>query len=243
MAIAERADRASTPDARLPETRSSITAIQLPGLTPYLPMWERQRALAAARARDAIDDLLLLLEHEHVYTNGRRDDRSHLLADEATLERLGVRYHPIDRGGDITYHGPGQLVGYAIMHLEQAGLRVRSYVRNLEQAIVQTAAAFGVAGEIVPGFTGVWVGDEKLAAIGVKVSHGVAYHGFALNVSTDLSYFDHITPCGISGKGVTSLSQLTGRDLTVFDVVPICAEAFASTFGVELHWSARLPAV
>lgn len=243
MAIAERADRESTPDSRLHETLRNVTAIQLPGLTPYLPMWERQRELATARWHDAIDDLLLLLEHEHVYTNGRRNDRSQLLVDEATLEQLGVTYHPIDRGGDITYHGPGQLVGYSIMNLEQAGLRVRSYVRSLEQAVVQTAAAFGVTGEIVPGFTGVWVGDEKLAAIGVKVSHGVAYHGFALNVSPDLSYFNHITPCGISGKGVTSLAQLTDRDLTVAEVVPICAAAFASTFGVELRWASGLPSL
>lgn len=218
-------------------TRGILTATRLEGITPYLPMWELQRKLAAARARGEIEDLLLLLEHEHVYTNGRRGDRAHLLIDEQELNRLGVAYHRIDRGGDITYHGPGQLVGYAIMDLGQAGLSVRSYVGLLEQALVRTVAAFGVQADIVPGYTGVWFGNDKLAAIGVKVSYGVAYHGFALNVAPELTYFQHITPCGIPDRGVTSLARLTGRDLTVAEVAPVCARVFASVFNVDLHWT------
>ena len=178
MATVETEILAETPGSQLPVdcslgSNGSLAVIHLPGLVSYLPMWERQRALAEARLQGEIDDVLLLLEHEHVYTNGRSGDRRHLLVDEATLEQLGAAYHEIDRGGDITYHGPGQLVGYAIIDLNQAGLSVRGYVRNLEGAIVQTVAAFGVQADIVPGFTGVWVGDEKLAAIGVKVSQGV----------------------------------------------------------------------
>jgi lipoate-protein ligase B len=233
---------AETPGVQSPAERSAsangaLTAIHLPGLVSYLPMWERQRALAVARQQGEIDDVLLLLEHEHVYTNGRRGDRRHLLVDEVTLAQLGAAYHKVDRGGDITYHGPGQLVGYAIVDLDQAGLSVRGYVRNLERAIVQTVAAFGVQADIVPGFTGVWVGDEKLAAIGVKVSYGVAYHGFALNVAPDLSYFRHITPCGILDRGVTSLARLTGQEITVAEVVPVYAQAFAATFNVDLCWT------
>ena len=242
MATVETEILAGAADIQPPVDRSAsadsdLTAIHLPGLTPYLSMWERQRALAAARVRGEIDDLLLLLQHEHVYTNGRSGDRRNLLVDEATLEQLGAAYHEIDRGGDITYHGPGQLVGYAIIDLGRAGLSVRGYVRNLERAIVQTVAAFGVQADIVPGFTGVWVGDEKLAAIGVKVSYGVAYHGFALNVAPDLSYFGHITPCGIPDRGVTSLARLTGQQMTVAEVVPVCAQAFAAIFNVDLCWT------
>ena len=214
----------------------TLVVTHLTGLIPYLPMWERQRALAAARVRGDVNDLLLLLEHEHVYTNGRRGDRAHLLIDEDGLKRLAVTYHQIDRGGDITYHGPGQLVGYPIIDLGQSGLSVRSYVRCLEQAIVQTVADFGIKANIIPGYTGVWVGDQKLAAIGVKVSHGVAYHGFALNVEPDLSYFRHITPCGIPDRGVTSMARLSGREITIAEVMPVCAQSFADVFGLDLHW-------
>lgn len=217
-------------------THVPLTVTHLPGLVPYVPMWERQRELAAARARDDIGDQLLLLEHEHVYTNGRRGDRAHLLADDLTLQQLGAHYHKIDRGGDITYHGPGQLVGYGIVNLHEAGQSVRGYVEGLEHVVIQTAAAFGVRAEIVPGLIGVWVGDEKLAAIGVKVSYGVAYHGFALNVDPDLSYFQHIIPCGITDRGVTSLARLTGRDIRVDEVVPACAQAFAEVFGFDVCW-------
>lgn len=241
MATAETGTSDGTPDVQPPagltsNANDTLVVTHLPGLMPYLPMWERQRALAAARVRGDIDDQLLLLEHEHVYTNGRRGDRAHLLIDEGGLERLGVRYHKIDRGGDITYHGPGQLVGYPIIDLGRAGLSVRSYVRKLEMAIVQTVAAFGIEADIIPGYTGVWIGDEKLAAIGVKVSYGVAYHGFALNVLPDLSYFHHITPCGLSNRGVTSMAHLTDREITIAEVMPVCAQSFADVFGFDLQW-------
>ncbi len=203
-------------------------------------MWARQQALATARERDEIDDLLLLLEHDHVYTNGRGGNRAHLLADAATLARLGATYHEVDRGGDITYHGPGQLVGYPIVDLSGIDRGVRDYVRGLETAIIRTAARFGVAATAVRGYTGVWVGNEKLAAIGVKVGRGVAYHGFALNVCPDLAYFGHIVPCGLCDRGGTSLARLLGRPVSVEEVVPACAETFADVFGLELAWAATV---
>lgn len=214
-----------------------LEIIRLAGLTPYQPLWERQRALAAARARGETGDLLLLLEHPHIYTNGRRGRREHLLATEATLARLGASYLAVDRGGDITYHGPGQLVGYPIVDLARARLGVRSYVRGLEQALVQTAALLGVEADILPGYPGIWAGGAKLGAIGVRVSRGVTYHGFALNVDPDLSYYRHIVACGLAGKTATSLAQILGRSVTVNEVAPLCARAVAEVFDAEPCWS------
>lgn len=227
--------RGATPPLR----DAPLDVIRLPGLTPYLPLWKRQQALAAARARNEIDDLLLLLEHPHVYTNGRGGRREHLLVDEATLATLGARYVEVDRGGDITYHGPGQLVGYAIIDLAAARMSVRAYVRGLEQMLIRTAAEFGVRATAVPGYTGVWVGDTKLGAIGVKVSRNVTYHGFAFNVGPDLSYFRRIVACGIPDRGVTSLARLLGHPLTIDEVAPVCARAFAEEFGGHLRWGWR----
>ena len=211
-----------------------LTVVRLPGLVPYLPMWEHQRTLAAARGRGEIGDLLLLLEHPPVYTNGRSGKREHLRVDEAALAHLGVAYHEVDRGGDITYHGPGQLVGYPIVDLVALPLGVRDYVRGLEQAIIQTAAHFGIAATAESGYTGVWVGDEKLAAIGVKVGRGIAYHGFALNVDPDLSDFSRIIPCGIPDRGVTSLARLLDRHVTIDEVAPVCARALADILGLKI---------
>jgi lipoyl(octanoyl) transferase len=220
----------------------SLTVTHLPGLIPYLPMWEHQRALALARVRREIGDRLLLLEHPHLYTIGRGGDRRHLLADPETLERIGATYHEVDRGGDITYHGPGQLVGYPIISLEGVGLTVRSYVRGLEAAIIRAVALAGVTATTIPGYTGVWVGDQKLAAIGVRVSRGVAYHGFALNVAPDLSYFRYIVPCGISDRGVTSLTQLTGCDVSVSQLASLCTAALAEVFGLKVeHMTGEWP--
>lgn len=224
-------------------TPGALTAYRLPAPAPYLPLWRWQRTLAQARGAGAIDDLLLLLEHEHVYTLGRHGRNAHLLADVATLARLGATCHRVDRGGDITYHGPGQLVGYPIVALAGAGRRVRDYVAALETALIATAAHFGVTATAARGLTGIWVGDEKLAAIGIRVSHGVAYHGFALNVATDLAYFRHIVPCGLAGKGVTSLTALLGHPVAVDAVIPVCARAVATALDLPLAWSAPPPPI
>jgi lipoate-protein ligase B len=218
-----------------------LDVVRLPGLTPYLPLWTRQQALAAARRRNEIDDLLFLLEHPHIYTNGRRGRREHLIA-EASLAALGAGYIAVDRGGDITYHGPGQLVGYAIVDLTRARLGVRTYVHGLEQVLIRTAAQFDVKATTVAPYTGVWVGDAKLGAIGVKVSRNVTCHGFAFNVDPDLTYFSHIVPCGIPNRGVTSLARLLGRSVAVDEVVPVCARAFAEEFGFDLRWGGQAPA-
>lgn len=228
-------------DGTVSSGRQHLDVVRLPGLTPYLPMWDRQRALAAARQQQRIGDLLMLLEHPHVYTNGRGGRREHLLVDDATLTRLSASYLEVDRGGDLTYHGPGQFVGYVVIDLDSAGLGVRTYVRGLEQVLVRTAAHFGIKADIVPGYTGVWVGDEKLAAIGVRVSRGVAYHGFAMNVDPDLSYFNAIVPCGIADRGVTSLARLLGDHVPVAEAAAVCAEAFAEVFDSELRWRKSIP--
>ena len=177
---------------------------------PYAEALALQRALVEERRAGRIDDLLLLVEHPHVLTLGVRGDggRSHILATAEALAARGVEVHETGRGGDITYHGPGQLVGYPIIDLKPDRCDVHRYVRDLEEVLIRTAADFGIDAERVEGLTGVWVGDEKLAAIGVRIARWITSHGFALNVTTDLDYFDLIVPCGIADRGVTSLARL-----------------------------------
>jgi lipoyl(octanoyl) transferase len=202
------------------------------GRIDYLDAWDLQRHLVAERQAGHGRDTLLLLEHPPVYTLGKRADASHVLLGPDELARRGIEVVAVDRGGDVTYHGPGQLVGYPILRL--AGTRgVVDYVRALEQVLITALASFDVQGERSPGFTGVWVGDEKVAAIGVRVaSRGVTSHGFALNVEPDLADFAGIVPCGIEDRGVCSLASLGVRtDLaTVAErVVQAFAEVFAAT--------------
>jgi lipoate-protein ligase B len=164
--------------------------------------------------------LLLLLEHPHVLTLGVRGDggRSHILAASALLESRGISVHEAGRGGDITYHGPGQIVGYPIVDLRPDRCDVHRYVRDLEEVLIRTAADYGVSSSRIDGLTGVWAGRDKLAAIGVRIGRWITSHGFALNVSTDLNYFDLIVPCGIPGRGVTSLDRLLGRQVDRLEV-------------------------
>jgi lipoyl(octanoyl) transferase len=171
-----------------------------------------------------------LVEHDPVVTFGRKGGRDHLRVDEAVLRARGFALYDIERGGDVTYHGPGQLVGYPIFPV---GRRVRDYLRSLEAALVRVLAAFGVAGAGSPGYAGVWVDDEKVAAIGVAVQRHVAFHGFALNVHTDLSHFETIVPCGIADRGVTSLERLLGRPVGLDEVRPHVVAAFHAEFGPD----------
>jgi lipoyl(octanoyl) transferase len=184
------------------------------------------------RQQDVGSDVLFLLEHPRVYTLGKRTDRSHLLWDDGARAARGIELVQVDRGGDVTYHGPGQLVGYPILRLSSVR-RVVDYVRALEEVLIRALATFGVAGDRVEGFTGVWVGDEKVAAIGVRVaSKGVTSHGFALNVTTDLSDYDGIVPCGIADRGVCSLASLgvaTTVDAVADAVEQAAGEVFAGT--------------
>lgn len=201
---------------------------------PYAEAWELQKQLVAARVGEEIPDLLVLLEHPHVYTLGRSGHAENVLLDEAARRAVGAELFWVDRGGDVTYHGPGQLVGYPIVHLARLGKDTHQHLRRLEETLIRTLGDFGLAGRRDPAYTGVWVGDEKIAAIGVRVSRWVTSHGFALNVEPDLSYFDNIIPCGIREKGVTSLARLLGRPVSRADVEPIFLRHFAEVFDVGL---------
>jgi len=206
------------------------------GLMPYGEALALQRALVEDRRADRIPDTLLLVEHPHVITLGVRGDggRSHILATPETLAARGVEIHETGRGGDITYHGPGQLLGYPIIDLTPDRCDVHKYVRDLEDVLIRTVSEYGVAGERVEGLTGVWVGREKLAAIGVRIARWVTSHGFALNVTTNLDYFNLIVPCGIADRGVTSLARLTGRPIELSEVASRTAEQFANVFNLKV---------
>jgi lipoyl(octanoyl) transferase len=183
------------------------------GLVPYADALALQKSLVEERRAERIDDCLLLVEHPQVLTLGVRGDggRSHILASPAELARRGIEVFEAGRGGDVTFHGAGQIVGYPILDLSPDRLDVHRYVRDLEEVLIRVAADCGVEATRIKGLTGVWVGEEKLAAIGVRIARWITSHGFALNVSTDLSFFDLIVPCGIAGRGVTSLAQLCRR--------------------------------
>ena len=193
---------------------------------------EVQRQLTAARKEGRVPDQLLLVEHPHVITLGRNGHRKHLLANDEVLARAGIAFFLTDRGGDITYHGPGQLVGYPILDLRQWRRDVGAYVRAIEQALIDTLADFGIAAGRIPGLTGVWVGERKIAAIGVHLSRWVTSHGFALNVHTDLSYFQYIVPCGLT-RPVTSMAQL-GAGATLEEVSRVLAGHFGRVFDCEM---------
>src|ERR1700730_4267793 len=220
------------------------------GLIGYAQAWELQKRLVAARKNGAIEDVLLLCEHPHVITLGRNGKREHLLASEQVLRQKGVEFHSSDRGGDITYHGPGQLVGYPILNLAAIRKDVVCYVRMLEEVMIRATAEFGISAERVTGKTGIWVRDtndsnavrlieEKLGAIGVHISRWVTSHGFAYNVSTDLRNFDLIVPCGITGRKATSLEKLLGRAVTHKEVVQPVVRNFGEVFGLEMRETSR----
>lgn len=203
------------------------------GTVAYQPTWELQDELAEQRRGRRIGDRLLLLEHFPVYTLGRGGDESNMLASPERLRELGAELIRIDRGGDITFHGPGQLVAYPIVELKDP-LDLRRYVRSLEAAVIDTAAAFGVQSGRVEGMAGVWVdGQRKLAAIGVRVKRGVTTHGLALNVNTDLGWFDEMIPCGLRDKGVTSLARELGHAVEMADVEERLATALATALGLR----------
>jgi lipoate-protein ligase B len=201
------------------------------GLSHYAEAWELQRRLFQLRSEGRISDVLLLTEHRHVYTIGKSGSDAHLLAPKNELQQQGVEVFHIDRGGDVTYHGPGQLVAYPILDLQNYYLDVHRYLRDLEEAIILTLAEYGIVGERDPRYTGVWVGGNKLAAIGVKVSRWVTMHGVAVNVNSDLSYFGSIVPCGISDRGVTSLQRILSRRVELTEFSRLFVDSFGRVFG------------
>jgi len=203
------------------------------GRTGYAEAFELQQRLVDQRKRGEVPNQLLFVEHPHVITLGRNGHMEHLLAGEDVLRGAGIEFHETDRGGDITYHGPGQIVGYPIFDLREWKRDVGKYVRAMEQAIIDTLAEFGIDAGRLEKATGVWVGTAKIAAIGVHISRWVTSHGFALNVSTDLRYFQYIVPCGLS-KPVTSMRAL-GCEASREDVQSALARQFAAHFDLEVQ--------
>lgn len=202
------------------------------GCVPYADALALQKTLVEERRARRVPDLLLLLEHPHVITLGvrARAGTRHVLAPREALEARSVGVFETGRGGDVTYHGPGQLVGYPIIDLKPDRCDVHRYVRDLEEVMIRTAGSFGVTAGRVEGLSGAWVGDEKLAAIGVRISRWITSHGFALNVTTDLEYFQLIVPCGIEGKGVTSLDSLLARTVNLDEVAQAVIGHFSDVF-------------
>jgi len=208
------------------------------GLVGYAEAYALQKRVVAARKAEAIEDVLLLCEHPHVITQGRNGKREHLLVSKHVLRQKGVEYYETSRGGDITYHGPGQIVGYPILNLGAIRRDVVWYVRTLEEAMIRATSEFGITAERVAGKTGIWMRagntEEKLAAIGVHISRWVTSHGFAYNVSTDLRNFDLIVPCGIAECKATSLEKLLGRSVEEKEVSPRIAKHLGELLGLEM---------
>src|SRR5690349_9020369 len=201
------------------------------GLVPYADGLELQRRLVEERKAGQIPDTLLLLQHPHVLTIGvKKDGREHILASPERLAALGVDVFETGRGGDVTYHGPGQLVGSPILDLNPDRRDVHKYVRDIEEVMIRVCAGYGLHADRVKGFSGAWIGDEKIGAIGVRISKWVTSHGFAFNVSTDIQFFDLIVPCGIADKGVTSLASKLGRAPAMTEVENRFVEHFADVF-------------
>jgi lipoyl(octanoyl) transferase len=224
------------------------------GLAPYKETWDFQEELFERNVQrklqnrlegkvdgEGTEDVLLFVEHPHVYTLGKSGDAFHLLVSEEKLKEIGATYYPINRGGDITYHGPGQIVGYPLLDLEHFFTDIHKYMRYLEEAIIRTIAHYGIVGGRIDGLTGVWLDIDdpkkarKIAALGVKCSRWLTMHGFAFNVNTDLNYFNHIVPCGITDKKVTSLSNELGHEMDMVEVKRILLQELADVFQFEIQ--------
>lgn len=231
----------------------SSTVFEDLGVKDYKEVWDYQEQLFAEvvdvklHNRDnpddekAITNHLLFVEHPHVYTLGKSGVQNNLLINEQFLKQINATFYKINRGGDITYHGPGQLVGYPILDLEALNLQVKSYIHKLEEAIIETLAHYGIKSERLDGATGVWLDTDtpgqsrKICAIGVKASRYVSMHGFALNVNTNLSYFNHINPCGFVDKGVTSMEKELGRQIDMDEVKDILLKKLVDIFHLQLN--------
>jgi lipoate-protein ligase B len=199
------------------------------GLSPYQQTWDLQKKLQSRRIKNEIEDTVLLVEHEPVYTFGKNADDNHLLQNYPD----DVQVFHIERGGDVTFHGPGQLVGYPIIDLHNYKKSISWYMRSLEDVIIDTLDHYGIAASRKEGLTGVWVNDEKIAALGVRISRWVTMHGFALNVNTDLHYYAGIIPCGIFEYGVTSMQKILGKEMEMDEVKYILIEQFQNVFNQQ----------
>ena len=223
--------RMKGPRETSPEQKLRPLEVQALGTVPYARALELQEDLVVRRRAGEIPDRLLLLEHPHVITLGTASAAEHVLVDEAERRALGVDLFEAGRGGDVTYHGPGQLVGYPILDLKPDRKDLHRYLRDLEEMLIRALEPLSIRGTRREGYTGVWVAGRKIAAIGVRVSSGwITSHGFALNVRTDLDYFETIVPCGIGDREVTSVSRELGRELGTFEIVPSLLDAFSAVF-------------
>ena len=206
------------------------------GLVDYRKALPLQEKLLNLRRSGAISDVLLLLQHPSVLTIGRSGVDQNIIVSTETLIKEGIPVFHTNRGGDVTYHGPGQIVGYPILHLIKNGLTVHQYVWNLEEIVIRTLADFGIGGQRISGLRGVWVGEEKICSLGVRVSSRVTMHGFALNVNTDLKYFTYIVPCGILGRSVTSISKLLGHEVEIECIQECLLRHFSQVFRFTLKY-------
>jgi lipoate-protein ligase B len=210
------------------------------GLVDYHKGLLLQEKLLNFRKAGTISDVLLLLQHPSVFTIGRAGIVENIIVPKETLVREDIPVFHTNRGGDVTYHGPGQLVGYPILNLKESGLTVHQYVWNLEEVVIRTLLDFGIDGQRVSGRRGVWVGEEKVCALGLRISGEVSMHGFALNVNTNLKYFTYIVPCGITGVSITSVSKLLGHELEIEEIQENLLRHFSQVFRFTLEYGERL---
>lgn len=201
------------------------------GLIDYKEAWDFQKVVFDQKVKKVNNDTFLLLEHPHTYTLGKTADQSNLVSNEEFLDKFKISVYNIDRGGDITYHGPGQIVGYPIISLSDWKEDTHLYLRSLEEVIINTISHFGLKGERKKEYTGVWLEDRKICAIGIKISRWVTMHGFALNVNTNLDMFNGIIPCGIKDKQVTSIQKELNKEINISEVKEIILEEFINVFG------------
>jgi len=205
------------------------------GLVDYERAYDLQRRLHKFRREGRIDDVLILLEHEPVVTMGRRGKRDNILVSDEFLQSKGIRIFEIDRGGDVTLHCPGQLVGYPILDLNFHGKNIHRYLRNLEEVIIRSLKVYGIDGQRIENHTGVWVGKKKIASIGIGIKGWVTFHGFSLNINSDLSYFSLIRPCGFESRTVTSMSEILGSPVEPKDFRHQLIEQFREVFNLQME--------
>lgn len=205
------------------------------GFIDYQNAWDLQKDVFAKRVKDEVADTFFMLEHPHTYTLGKVAEKENLISSEDQLKELGVSVYEIDRGGDITYHGPGQIVGYPIIKLSDWKEDTHEYLRSLEEVMMEVCADYGLKTHRNPKYTGVWIDERKIAAIGIKVSRWTTMHGFAFNVNTDLNYFGGIIPCGIKDKDVTSLKRELGIEVPIEEVKQKLADKFKEVFGYQMY--------